>query len=144
MLKHWIFEREQQGFKRRVVPTASVSLGNLIEADAIFVPVGFQLGVDGCGVNAFAFLQDIQFPPSRYQPGVIEHVACFQVFEEVFDPEWEVFLPQGIRVPWETMSEIFVGGREVSLSVGNINDRKPSESAEKPLMLEDKAFELPQ
>jgi hypothetical protein len=48
-----------------------------------------------------------------------------------------------IRVPWETMSEIFVGGREVSLSVGNINDCKPSESAEKPLMLEDKAFELP-
>ena len=100
--------------------------------------------MDGCGVNAFAFLQDIQFPPRRDQPGVIEHVARFQVFEEVFDPEWEVFLPQCIRKPGEALSEIFVGGREVSLSVGNIDDRKPSESAKKSLMLEDKAFELPQ
>jgi hypothetical protein len=144
VFKDWVFEREQHGFKRCVVPTACVSLRNLVEADAIFAPVVFQLGVDGCGVHAFAFLQDIQFPPRRDLPGVIEHVARLQVFEEVIDSEWEVFLPQCIRKPGEALSEIFAGGREVSLSVGNIDDPEPSERAEESLMLQDKAFELPQ
>jgi len=62
----------------------------------------------------------------------------------VFDPEWEVFLSQGIGVPGKALREIFASRREVSLSVGNINDPEPPECAEEPLVLQDKALELPQ
>jgi hypothetical protein len=49
----------------------------------------------------------------------VEHVACFQEINEVFDSEWEVFLSQGIRVFRKAMREILGGNREVSLRVLN-------------------------
>jgi hypothetical protein len=53
--------------------------------------------VDGRGIHAFAFLKNVHFLARRDQPGVIEHVVRFQLFEEVFDPEWKVFLEPEIE-----------------------------------------------
>ena len=60
-------------------------------------PLKFLL-IDHCaalpkGHDAFPFVENLQFFLRWDQVCVVEHVACFKEIKEVFDPEWEVFLP---------------------------------------------------